>query len=82
MASAPILDNLAPLAKATVPILHVCGSLDPALEDNTRLAQKRYAELGGVLGLILENGKGHFLQPADSKAVVDFIMKSSAAAQR
>ena len=29
------LDNLAPLAKANVPLLHVCGSLDPWFKDNT-----------------------------------------------
>src|SRR5262249_14780007 len=38
------LDQLAPLAKAGVPILHVCGNLDPRLNDQTRAAEKRYKE--------------------------------------
>jgi hypothetical protein len=29
------IDNLAPLAKAGVPILHDCGSLDPWLKERT-----------------------------------------------
>src|SRR5262249_26384256 len=33
------LDNLSPLAKADVPIIHVCGSLDPYLNDQTRTAE-------------------------------------------
>src|SRR5207245_1273238 len=40
-------ENLAPLAKAHVPLLHVCGSLDPWLKDQTRVVEKRYQELGG-----------------------------------
>jgi len=47
MASTPPLDNLAPLAKAGVPLLQVCGSLDPQLADNTRVLEKRYKELAG-----------------------------------
>jgi len=33
MSKESLLDNLAPLAQAHVPILHLCGSLDPALAD-------------------------------------------------
>ncbi len=68
------LDNLARLAKASVPFLHVCGSLDPALEANTRMLEKRYKELGGSITVIIEEGKGHYpLAPRDPKPVVDFI---------
>jgi len=35
------LDNLAPLAKANVPLLHVCGSLDPWFKDNTLEVEKQ-----------------------------------------
>jgi len=31
MSKAPLLDNLAPLAKAGVPVLHVSGSEGPAI---------------------------------------------------
>jgi pimeloyl-ACP methyl ester carboxylesterase len=72
------LDNLAPLAKAGVPVLHVCGSLDPRLESNSRVAEKRYRELGGQITIIEKPGEGHFpLAPKDPQPVVDFIIKSA-----
>jgi pimeloyl-ACP methyl ester carboxylesterase len=72
------LDNLAPLAKAGVPILHLCGSLDPLLETNTRLAEKRYTELGGKITVIVKDGEGHYpLSPKDAKPVVDFITQTT-----
>ena len=37
MTKTPPLDNLAPLAKAGVPLLHVCGSLDPWSTSHTRM---------------------------------------------
>jgi hypothetical protein len=74
MSKAPLLDNLAPLAKAGVPLLHVCGSLDPALADQTRVVEKRYKELGGTITVIMNEGDGHYpLGPRDPKPVVDFI---------
>ena len=69
-----LVDNLAPLAKAGVPILHVCGSLDPWLDGDTRVAEKKYKELGGNFKVILRQGEGHFATgPWDPKPVVDFI---------
>ena len=68
------LENLAPLAKAGVPLLHVCGSLDPHLESHTRAAEKRYKELGGSIMVIVKEGEGHYpLAPTDRQAVVEFI---------
>jgi pimeloyl-ACP methyl ester carboxylesterase len=74
LSKSPLLDNLGPLAKAGVPLLHVCGSLDPALETDTRAVEKRYRELGGPITVIVKEGEGHYpLAPTDPKAVVDFI---------
>lgn len=74
------LDNLAPLARANVPLLHVCGGLDPWLETQTRVAQKRYQELGGRITVMINEGAGHYpLSPKDPQPVVDFIIKSVAA---
>ena len=71
----PPLDNLEPLAKAGVPILHVCGSLDPWLDRDTRVAEKKYKELGGDFTVIIRQGEGHFATvPQDPKPVVDFIV--------
>ncbi len=72
------LDNLEPLAKAGVPVLHDCGSLDPFLADNTRVLEKRYKELGGSVQVLVRDGAGHMpLNPADPQFVADFITKSS-----
>ena len=69
------LDNLAPLANAGVHLLHVCGSLDPWLETQTRVAQKRFQELGGRITIIIKEGEGHYpLAPKDLQPVVDFII--------
>jgi len=71
------LDNLAPLAKAGVPLLHVCGTLDPWLKGHTRVLEKRYKELGGHITVILKEGEGHYpLPPKDRQPVVDFITKT------
>jgi pimeloyl-ACP methyl ester carboxylesterase len=74
----PILDNLAELAKAGVPVMHVCGSQDPWLKDNTLALEKKYKELGGKVTVILKEGEGHYpTGPKDVKPVVDFITKNA-----
>jgi pimeloyl-ACP methyl ester carboxylesterase len=75
MAKSPPIDNLAPLAKAGIPILHDCGSLDPWLNGQTRVVEKRYKALGGRIAVIIREGEGHFpLAPKDPKPAVDFIL--------
>ena len=74
----PPLDNLAPLAKAGVPLMHVCGSLDPLLNEQTRVAENRYKDLGGKITVIVKEGEGHYpLAPKDPQPVVDFIMANT-----
>ena len=74
MSKSPPLDNLAALAKAGVPLLHVCGSRDPWFNEQTRVVEKRYKELGGQITVIVKEGDGHYpLAPKDPKPVVDFI---------
>jgi pimeloyl-ACP methyl ester carboxylesterase len=78
MLRTPLLDSLAPLAKTGVPLLHVCGSLDPGLESQTRMLEKRYRELGGQIVVIIKEGEGHYpLAPRDTKPVVDFITENA-----
>jgi len=75
MSRTPPIDNLAPLARAGVPILHDCGSLDPWLTSQTRVAEKRYRKLGGKFTVMLTEGEGHFpLSRKDPKPVVEFIL--------
>ncbi len=77
-----LIDRLEPLAKAGVPLLHVCGSLDPALSDETRVAEKRYKDFGGAMTVIIKEGVGHYpLAPADTKPVVDFITEKTSKAK-
>lgn len=55
------IDNLAPLAKAGVKILHIHGDKDdivPMGANSTELA-KRYRELGGSVEIVVLNGLGH-----------------------
>jgi len=68
------LDNLSILAKANLPLLHVCGSLDPHLKENSLEAQKRYTKFGGSLQVILKPGVGHYpLTPDHVAPVVDSL---------
>jgi hypothetical protein len=79
MSNAPLLDNLEPLAKAGVPLFHVCGSLDPWLKENTRIVEKRYHELAGRITVIIDEGKGHYPSaPKDPQSAVNFITKNAA----
>jgi pimeloyl-ACP methyl ester carboxylesterase len=72
------LENIDVLARAHIPILHVCGSLDPALTDQTLAEEKRYKALGGSIRVIIREGQGHYpLGPVDVAPVVDFITSSA-----
>jgi pimeloyl-ACP methyl ester carboxylesterase len=72
------LDNLAPLANARVPILHVCGSHDPWLNDQTRVAESRYKELGGKITIIVKEGEGHYpLAPKDPHRLSTSLSRTS-----
>jgi pimeloyl-ACP methyl ester carboxylesterase len=74
------IDNLAALAKAGVPVLHDCGALDPWLDRQTHVVEKRYKELGGQITVIIREGDGHFpLSPKNPKPVVEFIIEKAAA---
>jgi pimeloyl-ACP methyl ester carboxylesterase len=76
MAKSPPIDHLASLAGAGVPLIHVCGSLDPWFDDQTRVVEKRYKELGGRITVIVKEGEGHHpLAPKDPKMVADLITK-------
>jgi hypothetical protein len=69
------VDNLARLAKAGVPLYHVCGGLDPWLKSQTLLAQERYEKLGGKITVVVKEGEGHYpLAPRDRLKVVEFIL--------
>jgi len=72
------VDNLAPLAKSQVPLLHVFGDADDVVpwEENTGLIESRYKALGCSITLIRKPGIGHHPHGLeDSTPIVEFIMK-------
>jgi pimeloyl-ACP methyl ester carboxylesterase len=72
------VDNLAPLAKANIPLLHVCGEADDVvpIEENTRLVEERYRKLGGSITVIAKPGVGHHPHSlVDPTPIVAFILK-------
>jgi lysophospholipase L1-like esterase/pimeloyl-ACP methyl ester carboxylesterase len=78
------VDNLAPLAKAGVPLLHVYCDSDDVVpwDENTGVVAERYKKLGGSITLIGKPGVGHHPHGlADPTAIVDFIVKHASPAR-
>lgn len=74
------IDNLEPLAKANVPLLHVYGDADDVVphEENTAIVAERYRKLGGEIKLIAKPGVGHHPHGLDdSTPIVEFIDQHS-----
>jgi lysophospholipase L1-like esterase/pimeloyl-ACP methyl ester carboxylesterase len=75
------VDNLASLAKAGVPLLHVYGDSDDAVpwDENTGKLAERYRQLGGSITLIAKPGIGHHPHGlTDPAPIVEFIIEHSA----
>ncbi|HLJ56630.1 MAG TPA: hypothetical protein VKT77_16445 [Chthonomonadaceae bacterium] len=69
------LDDLEPLASAGIPLLHVCGAKDPALDEQTRVAEKRYNELGGRITVLLRPGEGRQLASGRNvQPAIEFVL--------
>jgi pimeloyl-ACP methyl ester carboxylesterase len=74
------VDNLEPLAKAHVPLLHVYGDADDVVpwDENTGVVAERYRRLGGQIKLIGKPGVGHHPHGLDdSTPIVEFILQHS-----
>jgi lysophospholipase L1-like esterase/pimeloyl-ACP methyl ester carboxylesterase len=72
------IDNLAPLAAAKVPLLHIFGDADDVVpwDENTGVIAERYKQLGGKIELIRKPGVGHHPHGLDdSTPIVEFIRK-------
>lgn len=75
------VDNLAPLAKAKIPILSVCGEADKTvpIDENTRLLETRYKALGGEIVVIAKpNCDHHPHSLKDPTPIVEFVLKHTA----
>jgi hypothetical protein len=75
MSTTSPLENLGSLAKAGVPLLHVCDKTDPWFNDQTKVVDQRYKQLGGEITVIInENGARAPLGPTAQTRAVDFII--------
>lgn len=75
------VDNLARLAGAKVPLLHVFGDADEVVpwEENTGLVAERYGKMGGSITLIRKPGVKHHPHGLDdSTPIVEFIWQHTA----
>lgn len=70
------IDNLAPLARAGVRLLHTHGAADDVvpLAENTAVVERRYKALGGDITVIIKPGAGHQSGVDDPQPIIDFIL--------
>jgi pimeloyl-ACP methyl ester carboxylesterase len=74
------VDQLAPLAKARIPLLHVFGDADEVVPwtENTGLIDERYRKLGGNITLIRKPGVKHHPHGLDDVSpIVGFFWKNA-----
>jgi len=79
------VDNLAPLAKQKIPLLHVYGDADVVVpwEENTGVIAERYRKLGGEITMIAKPGIGHHPHGLDDPTpIVEFLAKHALAAAK
>jgi hypothetical protein len=71
------VDNVAPLVKAGIPLVHSFGDADEVVpwEDNTKVLAERVAALGGTIKLFRKPGCRHHPHgPEDPKAFADWVL--------
>lgn len=71
------VDNLAPLARARVPIIHLAGDADEVVpySENTVKIRERYEKLGGSIKVIVKPGFKHHPHGLDDPTpLVEFIL--------
>ena len=71
------VDNLAPLAAAGIPVIHVAATEDEVVPicENTDVLEPRYRALGGTIEVIRHPGKHHPHGLEDPTPIIDFILK-------
>jgi pimeloyl-ACP methyl ester carboxylesterase len=75
------VDNLEPLARARIPLLHVVGDADDVVPvaENTAILEARYKQLGGQITVIHKPGVGHHPHSLkDPAPIVDFVVRYAA----
>ncbi|MGH7969164.1 MAG: alpha/beta fold hydrolase [Limisphaerales bacterium] len=72
-----VLSRLGALATNDVPLLHVCGSIDPILGKFTLPMEDIYHAFGGRISVMIKEGRGHHPHSLrDPKPIADFIEQS------
>lgn len=72
------MSKLGELSKADVPIMHVCGSIDPLLGRVSNSVERIYREYGGRISVIIKEGAGHHPHSLrDPTPIADFVVQSS-----
>jgi len=73
----PMLTKLSGLADNDVPLLHVCGSLDPILGKYSTAIEGIYQQFGGRISVMIKEGAGHHPHSLrNPKPIADFIVQS------
>jgi hypothetical protein len=71
------LTLLGGLAANDVPLLHVCGSMDPLYAGSTAAVENIYHAFGGRISVIIKEGFGHHPHSLrDATPIADFIEQS------
>lgn len=74
------IDQLQPLARAGIPLVHVVGDDDPVVPvpENTAIVEQRYRAAGGRIHVIHKPGVGHHPHGLDDPTpVVEFIREAA-----
>jgi hypothetical protein len=75
--NADVLGKLGDLARADVPLLHVCGSIDPLLARSSSAIENIYQQFGGRISVMIKEGAGHHPHSLrDPGPIADFISQS------
>jgi hypothetical protein len=70
--------KLGDLARCNVPLLHVCGSLDPILGKNSTAIENIYQQFGGRISVMIKEGFGHHPHSLrDPSPIANFIVQST-----
>lgn len=72
-----MLAKLGGLAENDVPLLHVCGSIDPLLGKYSNSIENIYQQFGGRISVMIKEGYGHHPHSLrNPKPIADFIVQS------
>jgi hypothetical protein len=71
------IDKLGELVKYDVPVLQVCGSVDPILPKFALVVESTYQKQGGRVSMMIKEGTGHHPHSLrDPTPIADFMVQS------